>query len=166
MTNTNVRFTAVNINKSTLQNTAVTNGCVYFVNDTKELFFDFNSNRNEVKDILILQKESERTNILFAPLNKFYFVLETKILWVYKDGTWYQVSHNMEDYYNRTQIDTLLAQKQDKLIAGAGVFIENNVITAVGFEASYNDTDEALVFSAPTPYTEAYNIADRINGES
>jgi hypothetical protein len=165
MAKTTTRFRAVNLNKSTLQNTTINDGCVYFVNDTKELFYDFNSTRSEVKDILMLTKESDRTNILFAPLNKFYFVLETKILWLYKDGTWYQVSHNMGDYYNKTEVDQLLETKQDKLIAGHGVFIDNNVITAVGFEASYQEADEALVFSAPTPYTEAYNLADQINGD-
>ena len=93
-TDTNVRVEIIRTNKSLLNTAEISNGCVYFVEDTKELFFDFDSKRSEVKDILILEKESERTSILFAPLNKFYFVLETKILWLYKDGSWYQVSQS------------------------------------------------------------------------
>lgn len=166
MTNTNIRFSAVNLNKAALQNAEITNGRVYFVHDTKELFYDFGSVRNEIKDILVLEKEAERTNILFAPLNKFYFVLETKILWMYKDGVWYQVSYNMNDYYTKEILDGLLAEKQDKLIAGSGIFIENNVISAVGFEASYNEDTETLKFSAAASYVDAYNLADEINGES
>ena len=89
-TNTPVKL--VKTNKTGLQNTAVTNGCVYFVDDTKELFFDFDSTRVEVKDILILNSDSQRTSILFSPLNKFYFVLDTQKLWLYKDGTWYEIT--------------------------------------------------------------------------
>ena len=170
MENTNIKFVAVSLNKAALQNTEINNGCVYFVGDTKELYYDLGSTRNEIKDILTLEKESDRTNILFAPLNKFYFVMETKILWLYKDGAWHQVSYNMDDYYTKEIIDNLLAErlaeKQDKLIAGSGIFIENNVISAVGFEASYDEETETLKFSAAASYVEAYNLADNINGES
>lgn len=162
----NIRFSAVNLNKASLQNVDITNGNVYFVQDTKELFYDFNSVRTEIKDILMLEKEADRTSILFAPLNKFYFVLETKLLWLYKDGEWYQVSYDMNNYYTKEIIDDLLAQKQDKLTAGPGISIENNVISAIGFEASYDEESESLVFSAPANYVEAYNLAIEINGES
>lgn len=95
MENTDIRVSIVKGNKAALQQTAINNGSVYFIEDTKELFFDFDSQRVEVKDILTLDTDSERTSILFAPLNKFYFVLETGILWFYKDGTWYQVSGSL-----------------------------------------------------------------------
>ena len=72
MIDTTVRVQLVNVNKSTLETTEVNNGCVYFVEDTKELFYDLGSKRTEVKDILILEKEADRTSILFSPLNKFY----------------------------------------------------------------------------------------------
>ena len=162
MMDTNIQFGVVNTNKSALQSTPITNGRVYFVSDTKELFYDFASTRNEVKDILILEKESERTNILFAPLNKFYFVLETKLLWVYKDGTWYQISYDMNNYYDKEIVDNLLLNKQDKLIPTSGIFIENNEISAVGYEASYEEESETLVFGAPANYSEVYNKAQRI----
>ena len=54
MENTNVQFVAVNLNKTSLENTDINNGAVYFVEDTKELFYDFGSKRSEIKDILIL----------------------------------------------------------------------------------------------------------------
>lgn len=117
MEDTNIQFTAVHVNKAALQNTAITNGCVYFVEDTKELFYDFGSNRAEVKDILILEKEADRTNVLFSPLNKFYFILETQKLWVYKDGVWYQINS-----------DPLEAD-------GQSVQIVDNVLSAIGVVA-------------------------------
>ena len=107
-TDTDVRVELVKTNKSLLSTTEVSNGCVYFVEDTKELFFDFDSKRSEVKDILVLQKEAERTSILFAPLNKFYFVLETQTLWFYKDGTWYKVSQDLTDYYTKEELNALI----------------------------------------------------------
>lgn len=110
MGNTNIRFEAVNVNKTTLENTAISNGSVYFVEDTKELFYDFGSKRVEVKDILILEKESERTSILFTPLNKFYFVLETQNLWLYKDGTWYKLTSDLSNYYTIEEINNKLEE--------------------------------------------------------
>lgn len=107
-TDTDIRVELVKTNKSLLSTTEVSNGCVYFVEDTKELFFDFDSKRSEVKDILVLQKEAERTSILFAPLNKFYFVLETQTLWFYKDGTWYQVSQDLTNYYTKEELNNLI----------------------------------------------------------
>ena len=166
MQNTNVQFVAVNLNKTTLENTNIQNGAVYFVEDTKELFYDFGSKRTEVKDILILQTDAERTSILFTPLNKFYFIIETQILWLYKDGAWYQVSQDLSGYYDSITIDNLLLNKQDKLIAGDGIFIENNIISAVGYETSYDEETETLMFSSAANYTSAYNLATEINGES
>ena len=58
-----------------------------------------------------------------------------------------------------------VATKQNKLIAGPGVFIENDVISAVGFEASYDEETATLIFSAAASYTNAYNLTDEILGE-
>ena len=99
MNNTNTRVTIVKSNKSLLESTPINNGAVYFIQDTKELFFDFESIRTEIKDILTLATDDERTSILFVPLNKFYFILDTQVLWFYKDGTWYQVTSDLSNYY-------------------------------------------------------------------
>jgi hypothetical protein len=123
---TNTSFAVVNTNKATLQNSMVENGHIYFVQDTKELFYDYDTQRIQVTDILVLNKEADRTNILFTPLNKFYFVLETSVLWFYKDGNWYDVSKMGDD----DAILSLLEDKQDKLIAGDNITIEGNVISA------------------------------------
>ena len=71
----------------------------------------------------------------------------------------------MNDYYTKETVNSLLDNKQDKLTAGSGIFIENGIISAVGYEASYDEESETLVFSAAANYTEAYNLADQINGE-
>lgn len=109
---TNTQFKAVITNKTGLQSTAVSDGCVYFVDDTKELFFDFDSTRVEVKDILILDTDAQRTNILFNPLNKFYFVLETQKLWLYRNGVWYQISGSVDlsNYYTKSEVEELIPE--------------------------------------------------------
>lgn len=139
MNNTNVQFVAVNLNKTSLENTQIQNGAVYFVEDTKELFYDFGSKRTEVKDILILDTDSERTSILFTPLNKFYFVIDTQTLWLYKDGAWYKVSQDLEGYYDKETLDTLLLNKQDKLIAGRNIEIKDNIISCIVESDGGND---------------------------
>ena len=128
---TNTQFKAVITNKTGLQSTAVSNGCVYFVDDTKELFFDFDSTRVEVKDILILNTDSQRTNILFNPLNKFYFVLETQKLWLYRNGVWYEISGSVDltDYYTKSEVDELIPEVPTDL----GEFTNNAKYTKVTF---------------------------------
>lgn len=118
---TDTRFSVVKTNKTGLQNTSVTNGSVYFVADTQELFFDFDSSRVKVTDILILENEAARTSILFTPLNKFYFVLSTQKLYLYKDGTWYSVagsgggSIDVDDELSLSSINPV----QNKIITSA-----------------------------------------------
>ena len=95
MKNTNLRVLTVSTNKTLLDQTAINNGAIYFVEDTKELFYDYNGSRLAIQDILILDKEEDRTSILFVPLNKFYFILETSTLWYYK-SKWYKISNDPE----------------------------------------------------------------------
>lgn len=132
MAKTNIRFIPTNINKSNLNTTNITNGSVYFIEDVNELAYDFNSKRTFIKDIIVLNTESERISPLFVPLNKFYFILDTKSLWYYKEGTWYEVSSviDLSNYYTKEEVDTAIQAKQDKLTAGTGISIVNNVISS------------------------------------
>ena len=80
MNNTDIKFNIVKTNKSGLDKTQVSDGNIYFIEDTKELYFDFDSKRVDIKDIQIIEKEDNRLSPLFAPLNKFYYVMDTKVL--------------------------------------------------------------------------------------
>ena len=129
MENTNVQLIPVNLNKSVLDNADIHNGAVYFVQDTQELFYDFDSKRTQVKDIIILETENDRTSSLFNPVNKFYFVMDTQVLWLYNDEQWYQVTKDLDGYYDKVSLNNLLTAKQDKLTAGTNIKIEDNVIS-------------------------------------
>lgn len=145
MNNTNTRVTIVKSNKSLLESTPVNNGAVYFIQDTKELFFDFESTRTEIKDILTLAADDERTSILFVPLNKFYFVLDTQVLWFYKDGTWYQVTSDLSNYYTKNEINDLLILKQD-VIADLDTIRSG---AALGSTAIQEETDPIYTVDKP-----------------
>ena len=84
-------FQPVKTTKSILDTTSIVDGKAYFVQDSEQLFFDYDNVRTEIRDIIVLDTEAARTSLL-APLNKFYFVVETAILWLYRNGTWTQVA--------------------------------------------------------------------------
>lgn len=158
-TDTDIRFEIVKTNKSLLGATDISNGCVYFVDDTKELFFDFDSKRSEVKDILVLEKESERTSILFVPLNKFYFVLETKILWLYKDGSWYQVSQSVSP---STDPSSITIADLSKISTGLSISAKDNkIIVSSGHVV---DSTATKVLKLDSPITKTLSTFTEGNG--
>ena len=59
--------------------------------DTKNVFYDLAGERIQLTDIIELDTEAQRQAIL-APLNKFYFVKDTGILWRYNNG-WLSWGH-------------------------------------------------------------------------
>lgn len=77
---------------SKLAQLPVRDGNLVFVTDTKTMYLDINGNRLPYVDIQILSQETDRTSIL-APIEGFYFVEETNVLWRYK-GSWKQVTPN------------------------------------------------------------------------
>lgn len=84
-------FQPVKITQATLDTTPVSNGRAYFVQDSERLFFDYDQSRTEIRDIIVLETEAERTNLI-APKNKFYFIVETTVMWLYRAGTWITIS--------------------------------------------------------------------------
>ena len=76
--------------QSKLSSLPVRDGNLVFVTDTKKMYLDINGNRLPYVDIQILFQETDRTSIL-APIEGFYYVEETNVLWRYK-GSWKQVT--------------------------------------------------------------------------
>lgn len=66
-------------------------GQLIFVKDTRELYFDHAEGRILYSQIIILETENQRANMK-APVNGFYFVKETGIIWRY-DGTWIAITN-------------------------------------------------------------------------
>lgn len=71
----------------------VTDGQFLIVTDTKQLMYDFGTTRIVLGDIIELDTEAQRA-ALVTPLDKFYFVKDTKILWRYTSGSWQRWADN------------------------------------------------------------------------
>ena len=75
---------------SKLNEQPIVDGQVIFVHDTKKFYLDMNGVRVGYSDIQVLPSDSDRTAIL-APVEGFYFVDDTNVMWRYKGG-WKQIT--------------------------------------------------------------------------
>lgn len=89
MTTAIVKF--VSTVDSKLSQLTIENGQLIFASDTRRIYLDFNNIRTEYSQIILLAKESDRTNYL-SPITAFYFVKETKVFWRYENGEWIQLT--------------------------------------------------------------------------
>ena len=76
--------------QSKLSQLPISDGNLIFVTDTHTIYLDINGTRLGYTDITVLSQETDRTSIL-APVEGFYYVEETNILWRYKEG-WKKVT--------------------------------------------------------------------------
>lgn len=96
-------FSVVNTVDSKISSFPIKDGQIIFVSDKKMILFDFNNQRTEYKQITILTKDIDRTNILAPITGAFYYVEDTNVLWYYKNG-WWSISMILESYTN-TELD-------------------------------------------------------------
>lgn len=75
---------------SKLNELPIVDGQVIFVHDTKKFYLDMSGVRVGYSDIQVLPSDSDRTSIL-APVEGFYFVDDTNVMWRYKGG-WKQIT--------------------------------------------------------------------------
>lgn len=65
----------------------IAQGNLLFCEDTKRIYFDNEDRRVCYDSIMVFATDADR--MLFAnPMDGFYFVSETKILWRYENNTW------------------------------------------------------------------------------
>lgn len=65
----------------------ISNGQLIFVRDSRKICHDYNDERIEYGQIIVLTDENHRLSIA-KPFNTFYFVLDTRVLWRYQDTEW------------------------------------------------------------------------------
>ena len=70
-------------------------GQLIFCKDTRRILLDLNGVRTAYEEITIIDTESQRTEML-APVDGFYFVLDTHILWRYS-AEWIQITSQPAD---------------------------------------------------------------------
>lgn len=83
-------FKIVATTSDKVKNLVIKNGQLIFVQDKGRVAFDFKDKRVFYNQITELDKEQERTS-LSSPVNGYYFVIETAVLWLY-NGEWVQIT--------------------------------------------------------------------------
>lgn len=80
---------------SRIRDLVIKNGQLIFIQDLKRIAFDFNNKRVFYNQITELNTEADRLD-LENPLNGYYFVIGSAVLWYYKDG-WTQITERPQD---------------------------------------------------------------------
>ena len=76
---------------SKLSDLPLSNGQLIFVQDKQTIALDFGGKRTIYKQIEELATEDARTSLLAPVAGLYYFVIETGVLWTYRDG-WVQIT--------------------------------------------------------------------------
>ena len=74
----------------------IKNGQLIFVHDAGRLALDFKGKRTFYNQIIELSTEKDRIDLSDAVNGKFYFVIETAVLWRYFNG-WTQITSSPEE---------------------------------------------------------------------
>lgn len=80
---------------SRLKDLLIKNGQLIFIQDKGRIAFDFDNKRVFYNQIVELDTEYERSS-LSSPSFGYYFIIETAVLWLYRDE-WIQITTQPED---------------------------------------------------------------------
>lgn len=81
-----------------LNSLPIEDGQLIFVSDLKMLYLDFNNQRLSYNVILSLETDKERIELPY-PLDGYYFVEETAIMWRYNKHKWIQITEGDAPHY-------------------------------------------------------------------
>lgn len=89
-------LSAIGTVASKLPDLSIKNGQLIFIQDSHKIALDFNDKRVFYNQVEVLEKEADREAIL-APINElFYFVVDTAVLWIYRNR-WIQITSQPEN---------------------------------------------------------------------
>lgn len=102
--------------ESKLPTLPLEDGQLIFVYDKKKIILDNRGVRTVYEQIQTIETEEQRNDLL-APIDSFYFVIETSILWRYTNGHWNQITTSPQE-----QIDRIATEgtKQVKAVRDEG----------------------------------------------
>lgn len=81
---------------SKVKDLSIKDGQLIFVHDTGKVALDFGGKRVFYNQIIELATEQERLNLLAPVSGKYYFIVETAVLWTYKSD-WVQITTSPEE---------------------------------------------------------------------
>ena len=82
---------------SKLPDLAITDGQLVFVKDKHKIALDYNGKRTFYNQIEILETELARQSMLAPVSGLFYFVIDTAVLWTYRDTGWVPITTPPEE---------------------------------------------------------------------
>ena len=80
---------------SKIRNLTIQNGQLIFLQDIGRIAFDYKDKRVFYNQIVELETEADRQN-LDNPFKGYYFVLDSAVLWFYKNG-WIQITEKPQE---------------------------------------------------------------------
>lgn len=80
---------------SRIKDLVIKNGQLIFIQDAGRIAFDFNNKRVFYNQIVELNTDAERQELV-SPLNGYYFVVDTGVLWAYRNE-WVQITSKPEE---------------------------------------------------------------------
>lgn len=96
---------------SKVKDLTIKDGQLVFVHDTGKIALDFNGKRVFYNQIIELKTEQERATMLAPVSGKYYFVIETAVLWTYQSD-WVQITTPPEEVvFIGTELPELGSQK-------------------------------------------------------
>ena len=88
-------FKVIATSSSKIRQLPIKNGQLVFIQDLCRIAFDFNDKRVFYNQVTVLETEAERQDLV-DPLNGYYFVIDTAVLWSYQDG-WIQITERPQE---------------------------------------------------------------------
>lgn len=137
-----------------IRDLVIKDGQLIFIQDLGRIAFDFKGKRVFYNQIVELATEVERLT-LDSPLSGYYFVIDTGVLWFYKDEEWIQITEKPEEVVligvelpelGQAKEGKLYVNKADREIA---VFdsASNNYIVVSDYTNEVTDEDIDSLFN-------------------
>lgn len=95
LTSTNPILSIIATTSDRVKELPIKNGQMIFVQNMGRIALDFKDTRKFYNQIIELETEAERLS-LTSPSSSYYFVIDSAILWFYKDG-WIQITGKPEE---------------------------------------------------------------------
>ena len=96
MADTKTVLSVIGTVKSRLPDISINDGQLIFIQDVSTIALDLHGKRNFYNQIVELSTDDERQSLLAPVTGSFYFVVETAVLWTYRDQ-WVQITTPPEE---------------------------------------------------------------------
>lgn len=135
---------------SRLSELVIKDGQLIFVQDRSRIALDYNGKRVFYNQIEELSTEQERLSLLAPITGKYYFIIETAVLWTYQSG-WVQITTAPEDIvFIGTEMPELGQQKTlyvDKLSKEISVWDDDEYVVVADKTNEITNEDIEGLFS-------------------